>query len=97
MATPFTYSTIGFSGYSGYSGAGVSGYSGYSGANLSGYSGTSGYVAKWTSGSSQGNSIIQDNGTTVTVTGNLSATGNITVNGSGIFNKGVVASLIFGN
>ena len=68
----------------------------YPGAIIGTNAGTSGYVAKWTSGSSQGNSIIQDNGTTVTVTGNLSATGNITVNGSGIFSKGVVASLIFG-
>ena len=38
-------------------------------------SGTSGYLAKWT-GQAIGNSIVQDNGTQVTIGGNLSATGN---------------------
>ena len=37
--------------------------------------GTSGYLAKWT-GQAIGNSIVQDNGTQVTIGGNLSATGN---------------------
>ena len=37
-------------------------------------SGTSGYLAKWT-GQAIGNSIVQDNGTQVTIGGNLSATG----------------------
>ena len=80
---------------SAYSFAGISGYSGFSGAFTG--TGTSGYHAKFTGASSLGNSLIQDNGSTVTVTGNLSATGNITVNGTGIFNKAVIASLIFGN
>jgi len=64
MATPFTYSTIGFSGYSGYSGA-------FAGT------GTSGYYAKFTGVNSLSGGLIQDNGSTVTITGNLSATGTI--------------------
>ena len=62
MATPFTYSTIGFSGYSGYSGA-------FAGT------GTSGYYAKFTGANSLSGGLIQDNGTQVTIGGNLSATG----------------------
>jgi len=68
--------------------------------------GISGYTAKWTGAQSIGTGLIYDTGTAVgvntlnpnnalTVVGNISATGNITV-GSGIFNKGIVASLIFG-
>ena len=41
--------------------------------------GTSGYLAKWTSSQNIGNSIVQDNGTQVTIGGNLSATGNFYV------------------
>ena len=62
----------------------------YPGAIIGTNAGTSGYVAKWTSGSSQGNSIIQDNGTTVTITGNLSATGPLilpTINDVPAFNS----------
>jgi hypothetical protein len=38
--------------------------------------GTSGYHVKWTGNTTIGNSIVQDNGTTAIIGGNLSATGN---------------------
>ena len=39
--------------------------------------GTSGYIAKWTGAQNIGNSLLTDNGSTVTVAGNLSVTGNL--------------------
>jgi len=72
----------------------------YAGALIgSNNSGTSGYYAKWTTSQSIGNGLITDNGTTVTVTGNLSATGNhITSNNQPIFagSKSAGISWFFG-
>jgi len=56
--------------------------------------GTSGYHAKWTSGSSLGNSLVQETSSTVTITGNLSATGS--VNGSGFTGKSMIYTMVFG-
>ncbi len=42
-----------------------------------GGSGTAGYIGKFTAGTTLGNSIIQDNGSTVTVNGKLTVTGAI--------------------
>jgi len=61
--------------------------------------GTSGYYAKYTSNNSIGNSIIQDNGVTATVTGNLSSTGTIfTSGGQPVYSgaKGAGISWFFG-
>ncbi len=64
----------GKSGYSGYSGSGISGYSGYSGkSGYSGYSGagitggTTGTIAKFTSSTTVGNSIVTESGGAITV------------------------------
>ena len=43
--------------------------------------GTTNYVPKWTGGTSLGNSTIFDDGTTVTVSGNIRASGNIGASG----------------
>ena len=47
------------------------------GTGAIGGNGTSGYLAKFTAPSTEANSIIQDNGSLVTVNGNLTATGNV--------------------
>ena len=57
--------------------------------------GTSGYYAKWTSTQSIGNGILSDNGATLTVTGNLSATGSI-IGGGVAYSKVLFTSLFFG-
>jgi len=79
----------GFSGISGYSGfSGISGYSGFSGFSgaFAGSTGTSNYVAKFTGTSSLGNSLIYDNGSTVTInstTGSSSTSTGALVVGNG--------------
>jgi len=52
----------------------------YAGSQIGTNAGTSGYYAKWTSANTLGNGITQDDGTNVTVSGNLSASGNISGN-----------------
>ena len=59
---------------------GAQGASGYSGAFAG--TGTSGYIPRFTGASSLGNSLIQDNGSTVTVNGVLSTTGTLTKTGT---------------
>ena len=66
MAFEPIYSALGVSGYSGATGvSGYSGTSGYSGAFAG--TGTSGYIPRFTGASSLGNSLIQDDGMSVTV------------------------------
>ena len=79
---------------SAYSFAGISGYSGYSGA-FNG-TGTSGYYAKFTGTNSLSSGLIQDNGATVTINGNLSATGTI-IGGGVAYSKVLFTSLFFGS
>ena len=62
MPTPFSYTTTGVSGYSG-----ISGYSGSAAAFSS--TGTSGYVVKYTSANNIANSLLLDNGTSITYPG----------------------------
>ena len=81
MPTPFSYNFAGISGYSGYSGA-------FAGT------GTSGYYAKFTGANSLSGGLIQDNGSTVTITGNLSATG--TIIGGTTISKSAGLSWFFG-
>ena len=49
----------------------------YAGVQIGTNSGTSGYITKWTNANTLGNSIVQDNNTIVTVSGNLTVTGFI--------------------
>jgi len=66
----------------------------FAGAVIGSSTGTSGYHAKWTSGSSLGNSLVQETSSTVTINGNLSATGS--VNGSGFTGKSMIYTMVFG-
>jgi hypothetical protein len=56
-------------------------YTSYAASSISG-AGTTGYITKWTGSSAQGNSIIQDSGTAITVGGNITATSFIKSGGT---------------
>lgn len=72
--------TSGTSGTSGVNGApGASGTSGTSGTSVA-VSGTTNTMAKFTSATTIGNSIVTDNGSLVSIGGALTTTGNITAN-----------------
>lgn len=85
----------GYSGISGYSGtSGYSGVSGYSGAFAG--TGTSGYIPRFTGASSLGNSLIQDNGSTLTVNASTLVQGvlsTLSTNGVNVFESAGISSV----
>jgi len=67
-------------------------YTSYAASSISG-AGTTGYLTKWTGSSSQGNSIIQDSGSAITVGGSVTAT---SFSGAGTGLTGTASSLSIG-
>ena len=67
-------------------------YTAYSASSITG-GGTTGYLTKWTGSSSQGNSIIQESGSVITVGGSVTAT---SFSGAGTGLTGTASSLSIG-